>query len=474
MSHRGEGAIYRDGHDKPPPQDADGRPRISSGSDAGMTQETLPKASAPPPPPPLPTGDSSIPVPRMAGEKSQMSKKLDKAVDARQLSAHDVVHTLRLQLEQIFEPSLVDQVDLSETVNSRVIIIHGPTGTGKSTVIPWEAMRWLEEHCSQRGRKAGRVICSQQRRKVTISLAGEVQRRHGELGRSIVGHHVSRDRRITDDTRLVYLTEAIGVFTLLNARTPGVAPPVSIVIADEVHERTMYTQMIIGLAREQMSRSTGMVLILMSATVDMEELREAIPGAREIEIGKREYEVQRFYLERPVTQHTNLLEQTARLVVTLHHQHGRTDLVEGVPSGQHCDHFLVFCPGKPQMKTLASILIRWQELGYTRGLEVIQMSSGEDPKTWEYFDLPVSDYPVMGRGQPYYMNSNGIRALKPFISKNKHQDPPYADKDVRTQLSLVVKRKRKVGTDNQCQSDRSHFDIGCSGDLDNGGQDMLT
>ena len=171
-----------------------------------------------------------------------MSEKLDKAVDVRQLSAHDVVHTLRLQLEQILEP-----------VNSRVIIIHGPTGTGKSTVIPWEAMRWLEEHCSQRGRKAGRVICSQQRRKVTISLAGEVQRRHAEVGHSTVGYHVSRDRRITDDTRLVYLTEAIGVFTLLNARTPGVAHPVSIVIADEVHERTMYTQMIIGLPRDQMS-----------------------------------------------------------------------------------------------------------------------------------------------------------------------------------------------------------------------------
>ena len=99
--------------------------------------------------------DSSISVPRMAVEKSQMTEKLEKAVDARQLSARDVVPTLRLQLEQIFEPSCVDQVDLSDTVNSRVIIIHGPTGTGKSTVIPWEAMRWLEEFCSQRGRKAG-------------------------------------------------------------------------------------------------------------------------------------------------------------------------------------------------------------------------------------------------------------------------------------------------------------------------------
>ena len=116
-----------------------------------------------------------------------------------------------------------------------------------------------------------------------------MQRRHGEVGRTTVGYHVSRDRRITEDTRLVYLTEAIGVFALLNARAPGAAHPVFIVIADEVYERTMYTQMIIGLARDQMSRSTGMVLILMSATVDMEELREAIPGAREIEIGKHEF-----------------------------------------------------------------------------------------------------------------------------------------------------------------------------------------
>ena len=271
-------------------------------------------------------------------------------------------------------------------------------------MIHWEAMVWLEDYCSRRARKAGRVIGSQQRRKVTISLADEVRKRHGEVGRTAVGYHVSRDKSITNDTRLVYLTEATGVFALLNNRDPRADHPISIVIADEVHERTMYTQMIIGLARDQMSRSTGMVLILMSATVHLEELRDAIPGAREIEIGRHEFEVKRFYLERPVTQYENILEQTARLIVTLHHRHGKSDLVEGVPSGQFCDHFLVFCPGKPQMKCLASILIRWQELGFTRGLEIIQMSSGEDSKTWTYFDLPVRDQPEMSRKQPYYMH----------------------------------------------------------------------
>ena len=57
----------------------------------------------------------------------------------------------------------------------------------------------------------------------------------------------------------------------------------------------------------------------------------------------------------------------------------------------------------------------------------------------------MSDYPVMGKGQPYFLNEYGIQCLKPIITKDKHMDPPYADKDVVTQLSQVVKRRRKVG-----------------------------
>ena len=43
------------------------------------------------------------------------------------------------------------------------------------------------------------------------------------------------------------------------------------------------------------------------------------------------------------------------------------------------------------------------------------------------------------------MNPHGIQRLKPYTSKDKRQEPPYADKDVTMQLSHVVKRKRKVG-----------------------------
>ena len=97
------------------------------------------------------------------------------------------------------------------------------------------------------------------------------------------------------------------------------------------------------------------------------------------------------------------------------------------------------------MRNLASILIRWQVCGYTRGLEIVQMSSGEDPTTWKYFDLPVEDYPVMGRGQPYYMNADGVQQLRPHVTKDKRSEHPYADKEVVEQLTRAVLRKRKVG-----------------------------
>ena len=59
-------------------------------------------------------------------------------------------------------------------------------------------MRW---YCAARRTKPGLVICSQQRRKVTISLAEEVRRRHGELGEAVVGYHVSKDRSASKATQ---------------------------------------------------------------------------------------------------------------------------------------------------------------------------------------------------------------------------------------------------------------------------------
>ena len=312
-------------------------------------------------------------------------------------------------------------------------------------MVPWEAMRWLEEHCADRATTPGIVLCSQQRWKVTISLAEEVRKRHGMVGQAVVGFHVSKNRSAGPASRLMYMTEAIGVYALINNRELKPAHPVTIVVADEVHERTMYTQMIIELTRTQMKENPTMILILMSATVDVAELKLAIPGAQDIEIDQHEYKVSRFFLQRDITKLTNVLELTARLIVTMHHEKCDQDLVDGVPEGRFCDHFLVFCPGKPQIRALSNLLIRWQELGYTRGLEVVPMYSGESPETWQYFDQPVSGSMVSGRKMPYYISEYGVSLLQGHEKDGVRTSPPTAKAHVRKDIEKTVKRNRKVG-----------------------------
>ena len=141
------------------------------------------RVSSPPPPPPLPESDASSTMPLPKGEKSRVKEKFDQATDVRRLAARSVVPTLRQQLEQIVESAGTRSRNWRRqwAIGWSWSTARQRTGTGKSTVVLWEAMvwlSWLEDYCSRRGRKVGRVICSQQRRKVTISLAEEVRRRH--------------------------------------------------------------------------------------------------------------------------------------------------------------------------------------------------------------------------------------------------------------------------------------------------------
>ena len=127
----------------------------------------------PPPPPPLP-GSGFADGAEMPTQ-SELAKRMAEAQDTHSLAAHRIVERLRATLTSVAHLAEGAKHDLSDTVGARTIIIHGPTGTGKSTVVPWEAMRWLEDHCADRATTPGIVLCSQQRRKVTISLAEEVR-----------------------------------------------------------------------------------------------------------------------------------------------------------------------------------------------------------------------------------------------------------------------------------------------------------
>ena len=132
MSHRGEGSVYRE---KTPPDKqmpgppGSGKPVIVPPSQAMPDPQRM-RAEQPPPPPPLPGSGfgEGVAMPT----QSELAKKLAESQATHSLAAHRIVDRLRATLTNIANLAESAKRDLSDTVGARTIIIHGPTGTGKS------------------------------------------------------------------------------------------------------------------------------------------------------------------------------------------------------------------------------------------------------------------------------------------------------------------------------------------------------
>ncbi|KAH0802047.1 pre-mRNA-splicing factor ATP-dependent RNA helicase DEAH1-like isoform X1 [Histomonas meleagridis] len=116
---------------------------------------------------------------------------------------------------------------ISTVQNNKVTIIEGSTGSGKTTQIP---QFLLESNIISNDKK---VLCTQPRRVAAINVATRVaQEMDVSLG-SIVGYSVRFDSRVSENTRLIYMTDGLLMKEFIldpQIRQYG------IVIIDEAHE----------------------------------------------------------------------------------------------------------------------------------------------------------------------------------------------------------------------------------------------
>ena len=66
-------------------------------------------------------------------------------------------------------------------------------------------------------------------------------------------------------------------------------PQYSVIILDEVHERNVNTDIIVGLLKKVMKKRDGLKLIVCSATVDAEELKLYFDEGERNKSGKKEF-----------------------------------------------------------------------------------------------------------------------------------------------------------------------------------------
>ncbi|HEU5149984.1 MAG TPA: ATP-dependent helicase HrpB [Iamia sp.] len=148
-------------------------------------------------------------------------------------------------------------------------VLHAPPGAGKTTVVP---LRLLDEPWLA----GGRIVVLEPRRLAARAAARRMADLLGEDVGGTAGYR-TRDEDVTSArTRIEVVTEGILVRRL--QRDPGLEGT-GLVVLDEVHERSIHTDLALALVLDARSALCPDLRVLaMSATLDTERLAAALGG----------------------------------------------------------------------------------------------------------------------------------------------------------------------------------------------------
>ncbi|WP_369310247.1 ATP-dependent helicase HrpB [Providencia rettgeri] len=169
--------------------------------------------------------------------------------------------------------------------SSPQILLHAPTGAGKSTILPLEILK--------SGVIDGRIIMLEPRRLAARSVAMRLAQHLGEEVGNTIGLRMRSQTKVSRHTRLEVVTE--GVLTRQLQNDP-MLEGVGLVILDEFHERNLQADLGLALLLDtQQALREDLRILLMSATLDNQGLTQLFPEAPVISSQGRTFPVVREY-----------------------------------------------------------------------------------------------------------------------------------------------------------------------------------
>ncbi len=167
----------------------------------------------------------------------------------------------------ITEESLRNMYQHFQDPKVQVLVAVGPTGSGKSTYLPYSLLvppKGIQQDFFTRH---GQIVITQPRIQATRNLPAFVGKvMHGcTLGAGFdVGFRHSGAPMSDWRSKLVYVTDG----TLINWIAAGELDKISLIMIDEAHERSLNIDIIIGLLSKVLPRYPHLRLIIASATID--------------------------------------------------------------------------------------------------------------------------------------------------------------------------------------------------------------
>ncbi|KAL2116601.1 hypothetical protein VTJ04DRAFT_8769 [Mycothermus thermophilus] len=209
-----------------------------------------------------------------------------------------------------------------------VTIVVGQTGSGKSTQIP----QFLEQAgwCAD-----GKIIgITQPRRVAATTVAVRVAEEYGcEVGKE-VGYSIRFEDVTSESTRIKFLTDGL---LIREALVDPLLSRYSVIMVDEAHERSISSDILLGLLKKIRRKRPDLRIIISSATLQAEDFHRFFEETGEdqgkdgtdkiasiISLEGRTHPIDILYLEKPAEDY---LEKAVSTVMDIHTNEDKGDIL---------------------------------------------------------------------------------------------------------------------------------------------------
>ncbi|MBF0431583.1 MAG: ATP-dependent RNA helicase HrpA [Fibrobacteria bacterium] len=243
---------------------------------------------------PLPDPHFDIPTSRLWGpDISRLRRLRHQALKGQQQSAENFYSLLDKSLKTVTQrqqrtlifgfpslPILSAREEIEQALEEhQVILVSAGTGSGKSTQLP--------KFCVDMGRSiTGRVGITQPRRLAAHTVAARLEEETGN--NQIVGCQTRFHKQVAPGADIKVMTDGI---LLQECRKDPFLNEYQVIIIDEVHERSLNIDVILGLLHRLRARRKDLKIILSSATMETEALSAFFDNAPVISAEGRNYPV---------------------------------------------------------------------------------------------------------------------------------------------------------------------------------------
>ncbi|XP_065364159.1 probable ATP-dependent RNA helicase kurz [Calliphora vicina] len=289
---------------------------------------------------------------------------------ARQTVYVPVLRDPEIQAARLKLPILAEEQQVMEVINeNNIIIVAGETGSGKTTQIP----QFLYEagYCEN-----GKLIgITEPRRVAAIAMSKRVAHEMN-LSEKEVSYLIRFEGNVTAETKIKFMTDGV---LLKEIESDFLLKNYSVIILDEAHERSSYTDILVGLLSRivplRLKRGGNpLKLIIMSATLRVEDFTSnsrlfKIPPPL-IKVQARQFPVTVHFQKRTPD---NYVEEAYRKTVKIH---------SSLPEGG----ILIFVTGQQEVNQLVRKLRR--TFPYKKPEKQIEKSNEEEGVAEKMEDTP--------------------------------------------------------------------------------------